>query len=59
MTEGLPEKFTANFVNDIIEDWEQEKAEARREMRVNVWRPEQEVKRQTSTCTSQTRDKNH
>ncbi|KIM87702.1 hypothetical protein PILCRDRAFT_86045 [Piloderma croceum F 1598] len=30
MTEGLPEKFAVNFIDDIAEEWEHEKAEARR-----------------------------
>ncbi|KIM84415.1 hypothetical protein PILCRDRAFT_6644 [Piloderma croceum F 1598] len=28
MMEGLPEKFAANFIDDIVEDWEQRKIEA-------------------------------
>ncbi|KIM72308.1 hypothetical protein PILCRDRAFT_16258 [Piloderma croceum F 1598] len=28
MMEGLPEKFAANFIDNIVEDWEQRKTEA-------------------------------
>ena len=28
MTEGLPKKFTANFVDDIVAEWEHEQEEA-------------------------------